>query len=234
MDQQDLHETFLDLSTAHVADAIVRLGSRVRQAPPTVRPLRRDARVLGRARPVRHAGSVDVLLEAIEHAATGDVLVIDNRGRRDEACVGDLLALEARHAGLAGIVIWGLHRDTRELRAIALPLYSEGAVPAGPARLGAQPAVATAVAQIGEAVVTSEDVVFGDDDGVLFLPLGHWREIADAARAIRDTERAQALRMNAGVTLRDQTRFAEFLVARARQGTTFREHLRNVGGAIEQ
>jgi regulator of RNase E activity RraA len=42
----------------------------------------------------------------------GDVLVVDNGGRLDEACVGDLVALEAKHAGVAGIAIWGLHRDT--------------------------------------------------------------------------------------------------------------------------
>jgi regulator of RNase E activity RraA len=40
------------------------------------------------------------------------VLVVDNGGRLDEACAGDLVALEAQAAGLEGLVIWGLHRDT--------------------------------------------------------------------------------------------------------------------------
>jgi 4-hydroxy-4-methyl-2-oxoglutarate aldolase len=31
----------------------------------------------------------------MEHAAPGDVLVIDNGGREDEGCIGDLAALEA-------------------------------------------------------------------------------------------------------------------------------------------
>ena len=43
-------------------------------------------------------------------AAPGDVLVVDNGGRLDEACVGDLVALEAQAAGVEGMVIWGLHR----------------------------------------------------------------------------------------------------------------------------
>jgi hypothetical protein len=50
---------------------------------------------------------VDIFLEALEGAAPGNVLVVDNGGRLDEACVGDLVVLEAQAAGLEGIVIWG-------------------------------------------------------------------------------------------------------------------------------
>src|SRR5205823_14289002 len=62
-------------------------------------------------------------------AAPGDVLVVDNGGRCDESCVGDLVVLEAQAAGLGGIVIWGLHRDTADIRAIGLPVFSLGAIP---------------------------------------------------------------------------------------------------------
>lgn len=44
--------------------------------------------------------------------------------RLDEACVGDLVTLEAKGEGITGIVIWGLHRDSQELREIGLPLFS--------------------------------------------------------------------------------------------------------------
>ena len=50
----------------------------------------------GRALPARHSGSVDVFLEAFTAAQPGDVLVVDNGGRVDEACVGDLTVLEAQ------------------------------------------------------------------------------------------------------------------------------------------
>jgi regulator of RNase E activity RraA len=42
-------------------------------------------RVAGRVLPVRHYGSVDVFLEALGRAEAGDVLVVDNGGRLDEA-----------------------------------------------------------------------------------------------------------------------------------------------------
>jgi regulator of RNase E activity RraA len=91
MNPLDLQRTYLDLTTPHVADAIMHLDIPVRQAPANVRPLWDDTHIVGRARPARHYGSVDVFLEAIEHADPGDVLVVDNAGRDDEACVGDLI-----------------------------------------------------------------------------------------------------------------------------------------------
>src|ERR1700754_3431595 len=106
-----LQRSFLDLTTPHVADACMRLGIPVRCAPVSMRPLWDTAHIVGRAQPARHYGSVDVFLEAIDRAAPGDVLVVDNGDRHDEACVGDLIALEASEANLSGIVIWGLHRD---------------------------------------------------------------------------------------------------------------------------
>lgn len=230
----DLQGAYLDLTTPHVADAMVRLGVPVRQAPVGVRPLWEGARVVGRARPARHVGSVDVFLEAIELAEPGDVLVVDNEGRTDEACVGDLVTLEVQRAGLDGIVIWGLHRDSRDLRTIHLPVFSQGAVPAGPQRLDALPADALTAARFGDHTVTGDDLVLGDDDGVLFLPLDRATEIAELAATIRDTERRQAIRMNLGTSLREQTRFTEYLAARGRDGTTFRQHLRAIGGAIEE
>jgi len=55
-------------------------------------------------------------LEAVDGADPGDVLVVDNGERTDEACVRDLVALGAGGAGLSGVVVWGLHGDTTELR----------------------------------------------------------------------------------------------------------------------
>jgi 4-hydroxy-4-methyl-2-oxoglutarate aldolase len=88
------------LTTAIVCDALVRLDRPIRIPPPELRPLAPGMRVAGAARPVRHYGSVDVFLEAIEVARPGDVLVIDNGNRDDAGCIGDLAALEARGPGL--------------------------------------------------------------------------------------------------------------------------------------
>lgn len=127
--------------------------------------------------------------------------MVDNGGRLDESCVDDLVVLEARAAGLEGLVIWGLHRDTAE----------------------------------GEWTVRADDLALGDDDGVLFLPAARADELFALAEGIRDTERRQAERIRDGVTLRRQLRFDAYLAQRRETPTlSFRDHLRTVGGAIEE
>jgi regulator of RNase E activity RraA len=218
----------LDLTTAHLADACIRANIPVRTA--VLSPVVPGTRTSGRVLPARHAGSVDVFLEAIDRARPGDVLVVDNDGRVDESCVGDLIVLEAQAAGLAGVVIWGLHRDTADIRAIGLPVFSLGSNPTGPLSLRDRAPEALSTAQVDQWTVTSDDVVFGDDDGVLFVPGSEVEVVLAKAAGIRDVERAQADRVRQGESLRGQLRFAEYLAS----GLTFREHLRKIGGAVEE
>jgi regulator of RNase E activity RraA len=235
MDSQELRARFETLTTAHVADGCIRARVPVRCAPATLEAVVPGSRLAGPVAPARHAGSVDVFLEAFETAAPGDVLVVDNGGRLDESCVGDLVVLEARTAGLGGIVIWGLHRDSADIRAIGLPVFSMGSIPTGPLSLDARAPDALGAATVGDWTVGREDVVLGDDDGVLFVPAERLGEVVALAEAIRDTERRQADRIRAGTSLREQVRFAAFLTDRERSPSlTFRDHLRAVGGAIEE
>ncbi|WP_053203875.1 RraA family protein [Jiangella muralis] len=225
---------FENLTTAHLADACLRAGVPVRCA--SLPPVVAGWRAAGRALPCVHVGSVDVFLEAYESAGPGDVLVVDNGGRRDEACVGDLAVLEARAAGVSGVVIWGLHRDTADVRAIGLPVFSLGALPTGPQRLDPRPADGGLVrATVDGFEVTRDDALLADDDGVVVVPLARAAELTTLAAAIRDTERQQAELVRDGTTLRDQLHFTDYLDRRrAEPGLTFRAHLRAIGGAIEE
>ncbi|MGP4111475.1 RraA family protein [Streptomyces sp. 4N509B] len=235
MEHAELTRRFAGLTTAHLADACIRARVPVRCAPTAVRAVVPGSRLAGRVLPARHAGSVDVFLEAYESAAPGDVLVVDNGGRVDESCVGDLVVLEAQAAGLSGIVIWGLHRDTADLRAIGLPVFSTGTLPTGPRRLDARAADALASATVGDWTVDRADLALGDDDGVLFVPAARAEEVLTLAEGIRDTERRQADLVRSGRTLRAQLSFADYLTLRRESpDLTFRAHLRSVGGAVEE
>lgn len=229
-----MFERFATLTTPHLADACLRAGVPVRCAPTGLRASTPGMRIAGRVLPAVHAGSVDVFLEAVSAARPGDVLVADNGGRLDEACIGDLAVLDAAAGGVSGIVIWGLHRDSADIRAIGMPLFSLGTLPTGPQRLDPRVPDALTAARVGGWTVTSEDAVFGDDDGVLFVPLERVDEVLEVAAGIAATEGRQADEIRAGRSLREQVRFGDYLAARAeRPGLTFRDHLRGVGGEIE-
>lgn len=220
-------------ATAAIADAAVRLAIAVGTAPVDLVALLPGRPFAGPAAPVTHLGSVDVLLETIDDAPPGAVLVVDNGGRDDEACVGDLMLLEAATAGMSGAVIWGRHRDTAQLREIGLPVFSCGAHPFGPRRV---PPAGTAMrsAFLDGVAVTPQHWIVADDDGVLVIDAAD-RDVlfAEAAR-IQSVEGAQAERMRSGTSLRDQLDFARYRRMQADDpGLTLRRYLAETGGAIE-
>jgi 4-hydroxy-4-methyl-2-oxoglutarate aldolase len=207
----------------------------LRIAPSGIRSLSTESHIAGRVVPARHYGSVDIFLEAMGTAQDGDVLVIDNAGRMDEGCIGDLTTLEAQACRLAGIIVWGAHRDTAELIQIGFPVFSYGTCPAGPQRLDPRAEDALSTTHFRDFTVTNEDVACADADGVLFIPAERADEIFTAANAIWETERKQAQAIQNGRKLREQLRFDEYLSRRLTDSTyTFRQHLRNIGGAIEE
>ena len=235
LSNQQLAEKFAQLSTPLIADAALRLQLPVRFASAGIAPVIAQRRLAGRALPAKHFGSVDVFLEAMQSAERGDILVIDNGGRLDEGCIGDLTALEAQASGLAGIIVWGAHRDTPELRQIGFPIWSYGTCPSGPPRLDHRDAQALSVARFGEFDVKRSDLVFADDDGCVFVTDTRVDELLATAYSIWKSERHQAEEIRKGNTLRRQLKFNEYLTRRSADPShTFRQHLRKLGGEIEE
>ncbi|MEZ5286246.1 MAG: hypothetical protein R2712_15845 [Vicinamibacterales bacterium] len=216
----------LDWSTAALADACVSLGLDLRVGPPGLVPLVPGRRAAGRVQPSVHAGSMDVVLEAIQHASPGDVLLVDNNGRLDEGCFGALEAAEAGAQRLAAVIVDGVHRDGAELAQSALPLWSWGTCPAGPLELRRRHATALEAATCGKATVTREDVAFLDEDGIVFVALTELSRVAGVVRDIVARRRDLADRVRAGEPLRDQLGLAAFVERRAAHAEyTFRHHL---------
>ena len=234
MDNKSLKNAFATLSTPLITDACMRLGVFMRVAPIGIKPLVPGWRMAGRVLPVRHSGSVDIFLEAMADAAAGDILTIDNAARKHEGCIGDLTVLEAEAVGLGGIAVWGFHRDTPQLIKIGFPVFSYGAFPVGPKRAYPRGSDALTTARFGDFKITAEDVIFGDDDGVVFALLQDVEDIISVARTIAEIEHRQAENIKKGKTLSQQFKFDEYLKERSKNPAyTFREHLVKIGAAIE-
>lgn len=222
------------LATAHIADAVVALGHEVTLPPSGLTSNLPGSIVLGQAAPVRHFGSVDVILERIHAAPRGAVLIVDNDGRLDEGCVGDLVAAEAKACGLAAIVIFGAHRDSVAINALSLPLWSFGPFPFGPREARQRAADYLDYANLGALRVTAQHVIAADDDGVVAFDSAMADEVIGKARAIMEKEARQSQLVAGGKTLSEQLQLDDYLhnVA-ANPALTFREHLNAIGGAIE-
>lgn len=230
-----LIDELANLTCPHIADGCLASGNPVRIAPAGTQPLVAGMRCFGRAMPVQHMGSIDIFFEAIEEMSEGDVIVIDNDGRRDEACIGDIVLLEAKAAGAAGFIVWGCHRDSKELAEIGFPIFSLGSVPTGPnKRAPNRPSDVLSRATVGHNNVTRSDFVVADANGALFLAEDKLDEIIPAAMQYRDMEARQLKKMRDGVSYRSQTRFADYLAKREEDPSYgFRQHLKSIAAAGE-
>ena len=226
MDYKDLVRRMYDLQTAHLTDACLRVGVEVRCAPYQLQAIDKSMKCAGRVRPARHVGAIDPFLIALERGEPGDVLVVDDGGRTDRAAVGDLMAREVSDAGFAGIVLWGLNRDTKEQLEIGMPIFSLGQLSTGPLGVDLHSPDYNDWARVGDWVVTEEDFVVGDYDGVIFLPGDKLEEIVEAAEGIREKEKEQTDDMKAGIPIRKQIGFDGFMEQRLKDPKlTLREYL---------
>lgn len=235
MDNEYINQQFSNLSTPIISDACLKLKIPFRTAPAGIFPVIPNSHIAGRVLPVQHHGSVDIFLEAMRSAQKGDILVIDNNGRKDEGCIGDLTVLEAQAWKIAGIILWGSHRDTKELKEIKFPVFSYGIYPGGPKRLDSRNPDSLVKANFGNFSINSSDIAFADEDGAIFVSDTQIQQILSAAQDIWNTERRQAKDIISGKKLSDQLKFEEYLEKNSKDPNyTFRKHLGIIGGAIEQ
>jgi regulator of RNase E activity RraA len=221
-------ETF-DWTSPRLADACASLELPLRKGPAGLVALLPQARVAGPVAPVVHAGDADVVLEAMAAATWGDVLVVDDNGRLDEGCFGELLAAEALASGIAGVIIDGAHRDTAAIRGIGIPLWSRGRCAFGPHEARRRHLPALEAATCGPTTVTRKDAIFADEDGVVFVALAECARVIERAREIALRQRAQAARIEGGQLLRDQLELSTFIARRESDPEyTFRKHVQGL------
>jgi 4-hydroxy-4-methyl-2-oxoglutarate aldolase len=155
------------------------------------------SRVAGPARTVL-CGQNDNLgvHQAVEHAAPGEVLVIAMPEPAPVALVGDLLALQAKVRGLAGLLVDAAVRDRDELAELGLPIWARWIRAAGAEKR--RPAQLDATVLVGSARISCGDHVVMDADGAVIVAKDRVAAVVDAAQRRADDEEAMRGRLAAG------------------------------------
>ena len=133
---------------------------------------------------------------ALAMTQPGDVLVINAHGNLDCGLWGGILHACAERRNIAGIVIDGAVRDSAELRAGAIPVFTRGVNPCGgdkegPGQVNFPIACAGVPIQPGDAIV-------GDCDGVVVISRELAAQAAGLAQARIDAERKWLAAIEAG------------------------------------
>ena len=190
-----LVEALSHIAAANLSDAMANLNT----MDSGIQALLTGAKICGPAcTAVTPSGDFLPVLKALRAAERGDVLVVDNQGNPDTALWGEITSMEGHLKGLAGIVLDGLVRDIAEIRELGFPVFARGTTPrvAGRGSLGE---VNVAV-RCGGTVVQPGDIIVGDSDGVVVVPLRKAEAVLSRAQSTVDYEEVLRAQVADGVS----------------------------------
>lgn len=179
-----------ELFTAVIGDVLDAMGHRHQFLPPGLLPLTPGTRIVGRAMPVLEAAYPEgagpgplagtpfgLMFRALDDLRPGEIYVASGAAL-DFALWGGLMSTRAQHLRAAGAILDGYIRDTAEIRALNLPVFSRGAYAQDQGVRGKVLDFRTPIT-IGRVVLRDGDLIVADDEGVLVVP----REVEEEAIA---------------------------------------------------
>lgn len=173
-----------NLNTTLLSDAMGCRGSMDYR----IKPISSGMKIIGTAATLSlRPGDNLFLHHAIYTGKEGFILVVDGKGHTENAYLGELMALAAKAVGLNGIVIDGLVRDKQALEELGFPIFAKGFIPNGPLKDG--PGEMNAPISCGGVSVHPGDLIVGDDDGVIVVPLNKIEDILIKAEEKREYEK---------------------------------------------
>lgn len=184
---------FASLPVANVSDSM----SRMTAGGPSLRPMHTSGGMAGVALTVKSRPGDNLMLhKAIDMAVPGDVIVVDAGGDLANALMGELMLAYAIKRGVVGFVINGAIRDLDNFRETNLPTYAAGVTHRGPYKDG--PGEINVPIAIDGMVIHPGDIMIGDSDGVLCVPIDDAESILKATQAKSAAEIKQMAAIEAG------------------------------------
>lgn len=185
-----------EFGTSTIHEAAGKIGA----LPSAIRCLTPGLVLAGRAVTVTGPPADNLWLHRALYAAdAGDVLVAEPGHHAEAGYWGEVLSHAAKTRNLAGVVIDGCARDSDRLPGIGLPVFGRGFCMRGTSKHGDGSGSINRPLALGDVIVHPGDVVLGDGDGVVVLPLDRLDEVIGSAlaRQNREAEIISALRAGA-------------------------------------
>ena len=189
----DIAKEFLTLPVANVSDSMWRLtagGSRLR-------PMHKSGQMAGPALTVKSRPGDNLMLhKAIDMAEPGDIIVCDAGGDLTNSLMGELMLAHAMKRGVGGFVLDGAVRDVEAFLDVNLPVFAAGVSHRGPYKDG--PGEINVSVAIDGMVIEPGDLVIGDWDGVLSIPLDDVESILKKTNEKQAAEAVDMAKIEAG------------------------------------
>lgn len=188
--------------TSSIADILDRFGIDSAIPAALLAPIAPGQRMVGPAVTVRHgparhapghnvaSGSSPQLggLDEVTLSRPGDVMVIDGSAVPHASNIGGLMATAVAAAGFAGVVVDGCVRDVETMRRMGLPVWARGATPrTGKHRM--ELVEFNGTIEVAGVRIVPGDLVLGDSDGVIVVPLDLAGEVLAQAEKVAEKEK---------------------------------------------
>jgi 4-hydroxy-4-methyl-2-oxoglutarate aldolase len=151
------------------------------------------------------------LLGALNEAEAGDAIIVGCDSFTPVALIGDIISGMMKNKGVAAFVTDGMARDRAGIVESGLAVFATGVVSNSGAAHG--PAIVGAPVVVGGVYVCPGDILVGDADGVVVVPIAQAERVLATLERVRAAEVELVARVKAGLTMSDAGRK---LVAAAR------------------
>jgi 4-hydroxy-4-methyl-2-oxoglutarate aldolase len=159
-------------------------------------------RVCGSAITVQCEPGDNLLIhKAITMAGPDDVLVVATGGFTDAGIWGEVMTIAAMVRGINGLVTDGSVRDSVAIKELGFPVFSRNLSIKGTTKLA--PGKINNSIVVGGMTINPGDIIFGDNDGLVVIPLEKANEVLKAAKHREDKESMIMERLRSGETTMD-------------------------------
>lgn len=209
----ELMQRLAQFDTAEISDALDSCG--IEGALLGIKPITHGTKFVGEAFTVKYRpyeekqtefkNAGNYIDEVPEHA----VIVIDNDGREDCTTWGDILTQVAMNRNIKGTVVFGAVRDVAFIREAKYPLFASATyMRSGKNRVYKSAQQCTL--SINGVEIQPNDIIVGDDNGVLVIPKSRLKEIVEKASNIKTTEQAIISSVKSGMKLEEARKFHRY------------------------